>query len=81
MQSVKLDRQSPLKLKSQTLDLERWDLLFALLGSGLSLVLYFLTMPPIPLFQIVMHNLNHYMLEVCNLHFDSMGTDGIKSLN
>lgn len=41
-----------------------------LLGSGLTLVQYFLTMLPFFPFGVVMHILCHYMLEVYNLLFD-----------
>jgi hypothetical protein len=50
---------SPLKLKSQTLDPELQELLFALLGFSPAF-------PYSPPFEIVMYSLCHYMLEGWN---------------
>lgn len=62
-----------MKLKDKCyliLDMELWDLEFALLGLGLALFQYFVTMLPFPFFGIILHFLCHRMVEVCNLSFD-----------
>ena len=58
-----------------TSDMEIQNLQFALLGSGIALVQYFLTMLPFLLCGMVMYILCHCMLEVCDLlfYFDFTG--------
>lgn len=60
---------STLKPESKTPNLELWDLLFSLLGPGLSLVHYFFTMPLCLSLQMAMYNLYHCRLKVCFLSF------------
>ena len=67
LQLEKLERQG--RLSPLTSDTEQKDLEFALLGFGLALVQYFLTMLPFLCFRTVIYILCHYMLEVSDLVF------------
>lgn len=79
LQSTKLTGVGDLK-SVLTSDMEMQSLEFVQLIFSLTLVQYFLTMPPSLCFGMVMNILCHYMLEVCDLYFGFIG-DTVKRLH